>query len=239
MQIWRIRDLFSNENTERRSEAEKTHKVGYNLKSNSKRWRFGWEVLLLPWSLTGEHNVSWGRRLKQASTRFKSTLSCAFFKSLFLINLYLPLPVCTPIFSMPKRLECRHRRTNSQIPPSRFLNTRVNNLAQPEQRLNLRESALGSLVYAALSFPVPQEGTVSGALLSLFVTGNFSALFWAFRFDFQPTTRSAAAASVRPSPLFHGRAAARRSCHPPVDLWVVLLDNTWSGRRRRAGITGK
>lgn len=137
-----------------RREAETTCKAGYNLKSSRKRWGFGWEMLLLPCSLAGEHNVSHRTRLTPASTAFKSTLSTMLFittfffrLNFFLITLHLQLSVYTslhertPSFCRPERLECGLRRANVKTPPSRLLNTGVNNSAQPEQRLNLRESA--------------------------------------------------------------------------------------------------
>ena len=133
MQMRTVQGLFSIQKTKTRSEAEKTCKAGYNLKSNRKRWGFGWEMLLLPCSLAGELNESQRTRLKQEATASKSKLSTMFFiKTFFFLFSFLSQLLIynslytlhfikgTPSFCRPERFECGLTRANVEIPLSVF-----------------------------------------------------------------------------------------------------------------------
>lgn len=101
MQMRTVQGLFSIQKTKTRSEAEKTCKAVYNLKSNRKRWGFGWEMLLLPCSLAGELNESQRTRLKQAATAFKSKLSTMFFiKTFFLFSFLSQLFIYNSLYTL-------------------------------------------------------------------------------------------------------------------------------------------
>lgn len=145
--LWRSLENANNRHTmlifNPKYKAEETCKAGYGLKSNRK---LGWEVLLRAWILTGEHSTPWAT--EQAPATCKSSLFT------MIVYIYTTLHERTPSFCIPQSLECNFWKPNVKIPLSCLLNTWVNNLAQPEQSLNLRESTGFSRVRCTF-FPRP------------------------------------------------------------------------------------
>lgn len=94
---------------------------------------------------------------------------------------------------------------------------------------------LDSLVYTALSFPVPQEGTVMRDFCQ-FVTENLSALFWSFQSWFLAGNQSYYSCCFRLTPVSYFPDCQLQERSLSASQWPVG-GATWQHIKRRRGGT--
>lgn len=133
-----------------------------------------------------------------------------------------------PGFCGPGRRVCGLQRSNVEIPLSVFLNTRVNNSAAPEQRLNVRASAGFSGVHCTF-FPRPtRRNNDAGTSLSV--------RDWGF-FCFLPSLQSRFFREET-EPLLHSDLCLC-SCSRLSPSWWPVGGATWQHISRRRGRGGQ
>lgn len=224
--LYYTRHIFSPKNKRREVWQRQHAKPGTILKVSGGVWGFGWGMLLFP-AFSQDNLID-----PKNKAAFKSTfphflhqhyLSPPDNASFKMVSVYTTLHERMPSSCRPDRLKCGLQRANVKIPPSSLLNTGVNNSAQPEQRVNLRERWA---LWCVLHFLSPSHMREPWR-------GHFHLCSWlrgVFLLHFElPGLIFTKQPELLPRVDSWQESCSTPACHPRHDLWGVLHDNTSQG----------